>query len=233
MSGFSNAEELIFLENEGIKYEPDVVLLGFFRNDIEDNIKTGLFTLDANRNLVVIKKQHTPGVRIQNFIYSIPGVTWLSENSYFYSILFNTTWSYFKKRLARFWVEKSAEYAVSTQKKFSIYDIELTSKLLQRIYEICSAKGIKLIIIDIPSLNSEGEVISSVPSSLYPLMPIYSDAFIDSTNLLSKFSGVTEIHVPHGHRHISEFTHAVIGVAAAEKIVALLGQTQNISGFSP
>jgi lysophospholipase L1-like esterase len=31
VSGFSNAEELVFLENEGIKYNPDVVVLGFFR----------------------------------------------------------------------------------------------------------------------------------------------------------------------------------------------------------
>ena len=29
-------------------------------------------------------------------IYSIPSVKWLSENSYFYSLLFNNTWNYFK-----------------------------------------------------------------------------------------------------------------------------------------
>ena len=33
VSGFGTAEELIYLENEGIKYKPDAVVLGFFGND--------------------------------------------------------------------------------------------------------------------------------------------------------------------------------------------------------
>ena len=92
VSGFSNAEALAFLEYEGVRYDPDVVVLGFYRNDFEDNLKAGLFNLDQDNNLVLVKKSHIPGVSIQNFIYSIPGVQWLSENSYFYSVLFNATW---------------------------------------------------------------------------------------------------------------------------------------------
>jgi hypothetical protein len=42
ISGFSTAEELAFLENEGIRYEPDIVVLAFFGNDLADNIKSGL-----------------------------------------------------------------------------------------------------------------------------------------------------------------------------------------------
>lgn len=99
VSGFSTAEELVFLENEGVKYNPDVVVLGFFANDFEDNIKAGLFELDDQNRLIERKYEHIPGVRIQNAIYSIPGVPWLSENSYFYSLLFNNLWNFFKERL--------------------------------------------------------------------------------------------------------------------------------------
>ena len=88
VSGFSTAEELVFLENEGVKYSPDVVVLGFFANDFEDNLKAGLFGLDAQNRLIEQKYEHIPGVRIQNAIYRVPGVRWLSENSYFYSLLF-------------------------------------------------------------------------------------------------------------------------------------------------
>ena len=83
VSGFSNAEELVLLENEGIKYHPDYVVLGFFTNDLQDNLNAGIFALDSDLQLVVKKKTHIPGVKIQDFIYSIPGVQWLSENSYF------------------------------------------------------------------------------------------------------------------------------------------------------
>jgi lysophospholipase L1-like esterase len=74
VSGFSTAEELVLLENEGVKYSPDVVILGFFANDFEDNLKAGLFGLDAQNRLVEKKYEHVPGVAIQNFIYAIPGV---------------------------------------------------------------------------------------------------------------------------------------------------------------
>ena len=47
IAGFSTAEELAFLENEGIRYDPDVVVLGFFANDFEDNIKSGLFSIES------------------------------------------------------------------------------------------------------------------------------------------------------------------------------------------
>ena len=65
VSRFGTAEELVFLEEEGFKYHPDVVVLGFFANDFEDNLKAGLFELDGQGCLVKLKHQHIPGVRIQ------------------------------------------------------------------------------------------------------------------------------------------------------------------------
>ena len=164
VSGFSTAEELLFLENEGVKYEPDFVLLGFYRNDLEDNIKAGLFKFEDNENLVLVKTTHIPGVKIQNIIYSLPGVQWLSEHSYFYSVLFNTTWNYFKKRLARSTSEEATEYAIARQQVYSEYQINLASSLIERMYKFCSENDIKLVIIDIPSRSGDGKIISSFPS---------------------------------------------------------------------
>ena len=81
ISGFSTGEELLFLENEGIKYKPDFVVLGFFANDFQDNIKAGFFKLDEHGNLLIQKKQHIPGVRVQNIIYKLPFVKWLGEKA--------------------------------------------------------------------------------------------------------------------------------------------------------
>ncbi|HET6756764.1 MAG TPA: hypothetical protein VFH21_04040 [Burkholderiales bacterium] len=39
VSGYSNAEELVFLQNEGVRYQPDVVVVGFSANAFEDNLK--------------------------------------------------------------------------------------------------------------------------------------------------------------------------------------------------
>jgi len=223
VSGFSTAEALVFLENEGVRYDPDVVMLGFYRNDLEDNIKASLFSIGEDGVLSIGQTRHVPGVAIQNFIYSLPGVKWLSENSYFYSVLFNATWAYFKRNLSRTRSERIFEYAIATQDQFSNYQLELAARLFERMFEYCRDRGIRLIIIDVPAPDQTGGVSSSVPEELMPTVLANSDAFIDSRTLFRDLGGVAEIHVPHGARHISEFSHTLIGVESAKAALRLIG----------
>src|SRR5690606_23412702 len=120
VSGFSTAEALVYLENEGWRYSPDVVVLGFFANDFEDNVKADLFRLAADGSLVVNRLEHIPGVRIQNLIYAVPFVRWLGENSYLYSLAFNTTWSVFKTRLTEQARERSDSAVVSDNVQYAV-----------------------------------------------------------------------------------------------------------------
>ena len=52
VSGFSTAEELAYLENEGLRYSPDVIVVGFFANDYSDNARADLYRL-VDGNLIV------------------------------------------------------------------------------------------------------------------------------------------------------------------------------------
>ena len=228
VSGFSTAEELAFLENEGVKYAPDFVVLGFFANDFQDNINAGLFRLGEDGNLVIQKKEHIPGVRIQNIMYELPLVKWLSENSYSYCLMFNTVWLYFKTRQAKTVPDQVLEYAIPTQDTFSDYQVALASAIIGRMNDFCQKNGIRLIIVDIPQVSrlneigSSFEISSSFPASLLGTVPDYCDAFISSDSLLGDYSGVLDLHRPHGHRHITEFSHALIGVAVAKRIELLI-----------
>jgi len=219
VSGFSTAEELVFLENEGYKYQPDAVILGFFANDYEDNLKANLFKLDQNGKLIVNKRTHIPGVRIQNFIYHLPFVKWLGENSYFYSVLFNGTWAYFKKRLAKNASEKNLEYAVSTRENFTQYQEDLTAKLIERMYQFCKQHDIKLIILDIPQVHNQNQSYTSLTPNLLKTVSHNSDKYFTTDMLFSDYNGIVQLNVPHGHRHISEFTHAILGVSAAKYLL--------------
>lgn len=177
VSGLSTAEELLLLENEGIKYAPDYVVLGFYANDYDDNIKADLLKLDENNNLLVNNYEHIPGVKIQNFIYDLPFVKWLSENSYFYSILFNTTWSFYKRMLSTKAKERVAEYAISTTNVYSDYQERLTSALIKRMYAFCQANNIKLVILDIPQFGEKNAIKSSYTTTLLPVVKNNSDIF--------------------------------------------------------
>ena len=233
VSGFSTAEELVFLENEGLKYNPDVVVLGFFANDFEDNLKAGLFDLDTQNRLTEQKYEHIPGVRIQNAIYSIQGVRWLSENSYFYSLLFNNVWTYFKARLAASTARQAAtkdasptalaegfEYAVPTYAAFSAYDIALAAALIERMHRVCAERGIRFIVVDIPMFPGRYRYESSVPPALLARLVAARVEYISSQSMLQKFDGVAEMHVPHGYHHISEITHTLIGMEIGQRLLA-------------
>jgi hypothetical protein len=221
VSGFSTAEELIYLENEGIKYNPDVVVLGFYANDYQDNIKAGLFKLDENNNLIIGKKKHIPGVKVQNIIYSLPMIKWLSENSYFYSVLFNTTWKFFKALLLSAKAsESSVEYAVPTQEEFTKYQTDLTTALIKRMYAFCQKNNIKFIIVDIPKDTDENTFESSITVNMSDTITEYSDSYISSKPLLADYNGVAEIHRPHGLKHISDFTHTILGISIAKEVIS-------------
>ncbi len=232
VSGFGTAEELVFLENEGFKYQPDVVVLGFFANDFEDNLKAGLFDLDGRGHLVELKRQHIPGVQIQNFIYEVPAVKWLSENSYFYSLLFNGMWNYFKAKLTVRAMQQAAatagplpaapdhfEFAVPTMRTPSNRQVLLAAALIDRMRRFCNERAIRLIIIDIPTRLGPHRYGSSLLPALRAKIKEPNVEYVISSSLLQDFEGAVETHQPHGYYHISEFTHALIGTAIGRKII--------------
>ena len=231
VSGFSTSEALVLLENELVKYSPDFVVLGFFANDYQDNLKSGLYGLDESNELVIRKYVHIPGVNIQNIIYSVPGVKWLSENSYLYSALFNQAWLFFKRKLSSSARNKqpgdhatnkkesagNIEVAVATTKTFSKYQIDLASALIRKISEVTQNAGAKLIILDIPQTDVAHRSKTSVVDELLPTVQASSDYFV-SDDVLKSFQGSARLHLPNGHRHISEFTHTILGTEVAKYI---------------
>ena len=49
IGGYGTENELLFFEYEGIRYEPDLVILVFAMNDIDDNLLSPLITLEDSR----------------------------------------------------------------------------------------------------------------------------------------------------------------------------------------
>lgn len=233
VSGFSTAEQLVFLEQEGIRYQPDAVVVGFYANDFSDNIKAGLFKLDEQNNLQISKYEHIPGVAIQNVIYRIPGIKWLSENSYFYSLLFNKVWNYFKIKLSESAKQQARgehaipqntadafELAIPTNTDYTDYEIALAAALLERMHKFCTERGIRFIVVDIPMYSGPYQYRSSLPLTLVNRLNSAKIEYLSSHALLEPFNSAAEMHVAHGQHHISEFTHTLIGAAINRRLIA-------------
>jgi len=217
ISGYSTAEALVLLREQAIRYKPDVVVLGFFANDFEDNIKAGLFAL-RDHELVVEKHSHIPGVRILDMHNRIAALRWLSENSYLYSFFLNSVWTVAKDMLlSKAEAQLQTEYAISTE-EVTDYKLALTERLLEEIHETCRRNGARFIVIDIPRILKSGAVVSSVPPEFRDAMARVTDAFVDSSEIGLGRDDDTLFHVPHGHRHISPLSHQRLGAAVARLI---------------
>jgi hypothetical protein len=224
ISGFGTAEELMFLEHEGMKYRPDAIVVAFFDNDFDDSVNSGLYELKDGR-LVVQRTSYTPGVKPIAVINAVPGGFWLSQHSYLFSVLLNTVWEAGKKALRVTARQKlTTEYAVRVS-EVNDYEGKLAVALLRRMRAVANSADIPLIVVEIPGIapdTSEAAWQPSVPRDLVPAMTASCDAYIPSGAYLAG-ARKGSVQVPHGQRHISEQTHAKI----AEILERILRQTSS------
>jgi len=221
VSGFSTAEELAFLEDEGVEYAPDAIVLGFFANDFDDNIKADLFHLQDGV-LETVKTEHVPGVRALALVDSIPGTRWLSQHSYLYSLALNTAWEMGKQALLDSReAEFRTEYAVRSEAEVAQEKADLALALLARMHQVAQARDIPFIVVDIPQVGEGDDMRSSIPVESLAAFRANADAVITAESVLGDYRGLTEFHVPHGHRHINAVTHLLLGKAIGEEILTL------------
>jgi len=117
----------------------------------------------------------------------------------------------------------SREYAISLQ-DVTVYEVELTVKLIQRMYGFCKKTGIKLIILDIPKLSSDGKTVvkSSIPENCLETVKANCDALFYTGSLIDEYAALKQIHVLHGQRHISADTHSMLGKKIGKYILGRL-----------
>ena len=117
------------------------------------------------------------------------------------------------------------------QRWLTDYKRHLVVRLLERMYAVARKAGARFIVVDIPARRrwadnadpgyQEGaaQLVSSVREVLRPAFRANSDLFIASEEVLTDFRGIVPLHRPHGHAHITEFTHALLGVAIGRAIL--------------
>lgn len=221
--GFGTSEECVLLENEGYKYQPDYVVLGFYVNDFRNNMMSELYKVE-NDSLMINSYRYTPGTNIQNLIYRFKVFHYLGENSYLYSYFFNTIWygikNYrYKKEIKEEKKDVSVEYVTEQSYEFSEKEILLMEKLISEMYDFCKKHKTKFIIIDIPKTNLD----SSIPEELVEKFKKNCDTLFYAPNLKEDFERLPKVHVKHGDRHISEETHCLF----AQKISNYIMENAN------
>lgn len=222
IAGFGTAEQLAFLEQEGARYQPDVVVLGWYINDLSENEKSGLFRVEEG----VLKEgkfAYAPGASASSIVNNAKFLRWASEHSYLYSMLFQQIGEAQKILRAHKAgpAEKSDTRLSYKGAEIRPQQLELAGALVKRLHGFCKAKGIKLIIVDIPWVPVDNTGFgSSIPPALAQTFRENSECLLRADDVLGPYLGVADLFVPRGQYHISETSHLMLGMKVAEKISA-------------
>lgn len=215
-SGHGNAEELIVLENEGLKYDPDLVLLAWHATDYDDNVRSNLYGLEDGK-LKRKAQVYLPGVKIRESLSKIPLYNFLAENSQLYNFFRDQAGYRMQLLLTSLrssQIKKSQN--PSREARVDIYPQELMFKLLQEIREQSKQVGAKFLILDIPRRKNRTEFISSFPT--------YDPGKYGNFNVFSPIDSFAvangeKIYWERSHGHFTPLGCDRVGYGLAEYIV--------------
>jgi hypothetical protein len=134
VSGFGTAEMLIALENEGLKYQPDIVVFQWHSTDPADNVRSALFRPNKKGELIRLNSTYLPAVKLTDWLSQFIVYRWLIEHSQLYAEIRETTANRIKSILASF--QRKQVNAVQTEteeqkisSKTGKYEILLSTRL--------------------------------------------------------------------------------------------------------
>lgn len=224
VSGFSNAEELLYFERELVKYEPDLVVLTFSPNDLLDNVRTNLFTLDDSGRLVQARDRYVPGGRLGNFLNRNWFVNLLSERSNAFVFLKERLTHLVKRRMVEEneasleLARKKASGGPSEEPLAATYNQKLAGAILERLYANTRELGIPLIIQTVPSRGGGSrDLVEPFPVDAFDLdRP--GVFFLPGKMVLDPHVGESDLYHERSHFHWTPFAHRKSGEALARLI---------------
>jgi hypothetical protein len=143
--GWDTAQELAFLEEEGLRYEPDVVVLGFFHNDYR-------LPADSARGVALM-----PEGRVDERPQSL---RWIPYR-FVYAVKRSALVSFLRIRMANFlsgsagrqgpnFFHSLLENQVALERDERVVSVHAA---LERMNALCAARGIRLLVAHVPPIN--------------------------------------------------------------------------------
>ena len=152
VSAYGTDNVLLFLENEGLRYEPDLVIYGFFHNDVIDNINHPYFRL-VDGELVQLPIKYSLVRRMRRPLYDVSYIYRLGQGI---SILLQTRAD--KTLIDTPW---GLVYSVFLDSPF-LQDEDawqLTAALLEEMQAVVSGADSQLVIAYLPSIEQSEDAI--------------------------------------------------------------------------
>ena len=220
VSGYSNAEACLYLERELLRYDPDLVLISFFGNDLVDNVRSNLFRLDRSR-LIEVNSHYVPAGRLGNFLNTNWFFNILSERSNAFVLLKERLTLLVKGRMVKENIQNldRAEADPGAAESRASQQRQLTAAIFERIYRTTRQAGAALVIHSIPSLRRGPKHLVEV----FPLQEFDVNrdgiSFLPSKEVLDPWLEREQLYHERSHGHWTPHTHTLAGRALSTLIL--------------
>ena len=211
VSGFGTAEELVMLNKRGLKFDPDLVIVGFCRNDHLNNVLSLLYVIDNSGQLVRKNEEYLPAIKERDFLYSFALYRFLAERSHLLYFVREKISTIVMQNIRNrnIQVINADTGKIVTKDKAIIKEKErqLTAALLDEIKRTCVNNNINFCILDIPGGK---QFTSSLPYD--NLTFVNRDEIIDPAPVFKNESANKKLYwtqsaghwTPEGHKIASE-----------------------------
>ena len=226
VSGFGTAEMLRAYEGQMRMFHPDLVILQWHVTDLEDNVRSGLYTVEGGQ-LRTGAPSYLPSIAIQDRLMGSWLYRTIADNSQLYSFFRERAGGLVKALLV--WLRSRASPApvaalapVSTSPRESDQPgAELSGLLLRRTMQTVKADGADFLVVEVPDLIGREKLVPSwnlLPAELVRDVPVLHGA--------SAFEPLLSPDVPlyyeKGHRHFSPLAAGALAAAIADRLAPLL-----------
>ncbi len=223
VSGHGTAEELVTLKAEGLRYEPDFVVIGWHPTDLRDTVRSNLFALEKGK-VVTRQSSYLPAVKLRSFLFSFAAYRWLAGDSHLYNWLRTRGGEFAQGQLYR--LRKrfggssrvDALPAVSTPPGLSNSE-RLNIALLAQMRTIAQENNAKLIVVDIPFSRPGPSYVSGFPED--PRQLHHGFSVVDP---VTEFEANSDklLYWENSHNHFTPLGNRIVGRALASMISEML-----------
>ncbi|WP_349645418.1 hypothetical protein [Candidatus Parabeggiatoa sp. HSG14] len=208
VSGFGTAEMLIALQNEGLKYQPDVVIFQWHSTDLTDNVRSMLFKINAENQLVRFKANYLPAIKIRDWLSQFTVYRWLIENSQLYSAIREAAAKRIKAILASIRQPNKA-ITGKVKKRKNVYPRRLSVSLLQEAKRISNGNNAQFGALEIPDRISRTKFVSHL-SKFEPEVRKQLNMFTPISNFVEAANPEVKIYFEKGHSHLTPYGNSLL-----------------------
>ncbi|HXX49632.1 MAG TPA: hypothetical protein VEN47_15490 [Myxococcota bacterium] len=188
--GFGTAEECLYLERALFGYEPDLVLVSFRADDLEENARSDLLRFDG-RKLEAGQERYAPGLLPRNALFDL-----VASHS--------DAWALLRDRLAPAPPKRDDADLFAQQR--------LAAAIFERIYRDGRGRRVPIVIQSIPSSDLE-DAFPAFDANRQGLLLVAARAALEA------HAGNDPLYYARSHQHWTPLAHRLAGEALARAIL--------------